>query len=191
MTTPQASTDSVDARTAGQRLINQWLASLGTARERGQPVAYVFVMGNAVEILQSFGFALVFPEINSLQTGVRKAAPEFLAKAEDFGFSPDVCSYVKADVGLMLSNMQHPSGVQMPSPDLAIASNLCNVYIKWAEIWERRFGTPAFVLDIPGKRYAGWKSAPNSPHRRYALGGRPVPRSDRPLRADYRQEVRS
>jgi benzoyl-CoA reductase subunit B len=163
MNIPQSTQIGTDARTTGQRLINQWLASLGTARQRGQPVAYVFVMGNAIEILQSFDFALVFPEINSLQTGVRKAAPEFLAKAEDFGFSPDVCSYVKADVGLMLSNMQHPSGVQMPPPDLAVASNLCNVYIKWAEIWERHFGTPAFVLDIPGKRFAGWKAAAGSP----------------------------
>jgi len=165
MVSPQTSPIEADARATGQRLINQWLASLGTARERGQPVAYVFVMGNAIEILQSFGFALVFPEINSLQTGVRKAAPDFLAKAEDFGFSPDVCSYVKADVGLMLSNMQHPSGVRMPPPDLAIASNLCNVYIKWAEIWERHFGTPAFVLDIPGKRHAEWRSAPDSATR--------------------------
>ncbi|MGO8949400.1 MAG: 2-hydroxyacyl-CoA dehydratase subunit D [Ktedonobacterales bacterium] len=165
MNSPQPGTSVADARTTGQRLINEWLASLGSAHGRGQPVAYIFVMGNAIEILQSFGFALVFPEINSLQTGVRKAAPEFLTKAEDFGFSPDVCSYVKADVGLMLSNMRHPSGVQIPPPDLAIASNLCNVYIKWAEIWERHFGTPAFVLDIPGKRYAGWKSAPDSPTR--------------------------
>jgi benzoyl-CoA reductase subunit B len=162
MSKSQSTHGDADARSTGQRLINDWLASLGSAHQRGQPVAYVFVMGNAVEILQSFGFALVFPEINSLQTGVRKSAPEFLAKAEDFGFSPDVCSYVKADVGLMLSNMQHPSGVQMPPPDLAIASNLCNVYIKWAEIWERHFGTPAFVLDIPGKRFAGWKAAPGS-----------------------------
>jgi len=156
-------TEGLDARTTGQRLVNQWLASLGTTRERGQPVAYVFVMGNAIEILRAFGFEMVFPEINSLQTGVRKAAPDFIAQAEDFGFSPDVCSYVKADVGLMLSNMQHPSGVQMPVPDLAVASSLCNVYIKWAEIWERRFGTPAFVLDIPGKRFATWKSPAGSP----------------------------
>ncbi|MDE3229353.1 MAG: 2-hydroxyacyl-CoA dehydratase, partial [Chloroflexota bacterium] len=116
--------------------------------------------GNAVEILRSFDFELVFPEINSLQTGVRKAAPEFLAKAEDYGFSPDVCSYVKADVGLMLSDMRHPSGTRIPKPDIAIASSLCNVYIKWAEIWERHFGTPAFVLDIPGKRFATWKPIP-------------------------------
>ena len=49
-------TEDLDARTVGQRLINQWLVSLGTARERGQPVAYVFVMGNAIEILRTFGF---------------------------------------------------------------------------------------------------------------------------------------
>ncbi len=157
---------ALDARTAGQRLVNQWLASLGTARERGRHVAYIFVMGNAIEILRAFDFEMVFPEINSLQSGVRKSAPEFIAKAEDFGFSPDVCSYVKADVGLMLSNMMHPSGIQMPKPDLAIASSLCNVYIKWAEIWERRFGTPAFVLDIPAKRFATWKVAPGSPQHK-------------------------
>jgi len=174
MTAPYPVLEGVDARTAGQRLINQWLASLNTAHERGQPVAYVFVMGNAVEILRAFDFALVFPEINSLQTGVRKASAEFLAKAEDFGFSPDVCSYVKADVGLMLSNMQHPSGVTMPMPDLAIASSMCNVYIKWAEIWERHFGIPAFVLDLPGKRFAHWQAPAGSRQReadtRWVLG---------------------
>ena len=152
-----------DARTEGQRLVNCWLANVNTASERGQPVAYVFVMGNALEILRSFGFELVFPEINSLQSGVRKTSPELLAKAEEFGFSPDVCSYVKADVGLMLSDMVHSSGTRIPRPNLAIASSLCNVYIKWAEIWERHFGTPAFVLDIPGKRFASWQPLPGTP----------------------------
>jgi benzoyl-CoA reductase subunit B len=155
-------TSALDARAAGQRLVNRWLANLNTAAERGQPVAYIFVMGNAIEILRAFGFELVFPEINSLQIGVRKAAPDYLGKAEDFGFSPDVCSYVKADVGLMLSDMEHPSGTRMPKPDLAIASSMCNVYIKWAEIWERHFGTPAFVLDIPGKRFASWQPIPGT-----------------------------
>ncbi|HEX8729406.1 MAG TPA: 2-hydroxyacyl-CoA dehydratase family protein [Ktedonobacterales bacterium] len=162
LSTP-AATSGLDARAAGQRLVNEWLHNVHTATERGQPVAYVFVMGNAIEILRVFGFELVFPEINSLQTGVRKAAPDFLARAEDFGFSPDVCSYVKADVGLMLSDMQHPSGARIPRPDIAIASSLCNVYIKWAEIWERHFGASTFVLDIPGKRYASWRPIPGSP----------------------------
>ncbi len=33
----------------------------------------VFVMGNAIEILRAFDFQLVFPEINSLQTGVKRS----------------------------------------------------------------------------------------------------------------------
>ncbi len=56
----------LDARSAGQRLVNQWLANLGTAYDRGQPVAYEFVMGNAIEVLRTFGFEIAFTEINSL-----------------------------------------------------------------------------------------------------------------------------
>lgn len=153
------------ARQVGQNLINQWLKNVAEAPSRGLPVAYVFVMGNAVEILRTFDFELVFPEINSLQTGVRKKAPEFLSLAEDDGLSTDVCSYVKADVGLMMSQMHHPSGINMPKPDLAIASSLCNTYIKWAEIWERHFQKPAFVLHVPGQRYAGWNDQSTAENR--------------------------
>lgn len=146
------------ARQVGQNLINLWLQNVAEAPSHGQPVAYVFVMGNALEILRTFDFQLVFPEINSLQTGVRKKAPEYLALAEDDGLSTDVCSYVKADVGLMMNQMRHPAGIDMPKPDLAIASSLCNTYIKWAEIWEKHFEKPAFVLHLPGQRYAGWNN---------------------------------
>ena len=54
----------------GQRLMKSWYANLEQAKERGQKVANVFVMGNAIEILRTFDFQLVFPEINSRQTGV-------------------------------------------------------------------------------------------------------------------------
>jgi len=145
-----------DPHKDGQRLLKEWYASLSEANARGEPVAYVFVMGNAVEILRSFGFRLVFPEINSLQTAVRKMAPEYLQLAEDYGLSPDVCSYVKADVGLLLKDLEHPMG-RLPRPNLAIASNMCNTFIKWAEIWERWLGVPAFVFDLPGQRSAGWQ----------------------------------
>ncbi|MCX7169312.1 MAG: 2-hydroxyacyl-CoA dehydratase family protein [Proteobacteria bacterium] len=91
-----------NAHAEGQRLFKQWYASLEHANERKEPVANVFVMGNAIEILRSFDFHMVFPEINSLQTGVRKTSAEFIRMSEDYGMSPDVCSYVKADMGMML-----------------------------------------------------------------------------------------
>ncbi len=148
-----------DARAEGQRLMRDWYTGLEQAPMRGQYVANVFVMGNAVEILRTFDFKLVFPEINSLQTGVRKASEEYLRLSEDYGMSPDVCSYVKADVGLILKEQQHPAG-RIPQAHIAIASNMCSTFIKWAEIWERMLKTPTFVLDLPGQRAANWKVRP-------------------------------
>ena len=152
---PPSPTPAFDPRKEGQRLIAAWYDGLHNAERDGAFVANVFVMGNALEILRSFEFRLVFPEINSLQTGVRKVSPEYLQIAEDYGMSPDVCSYVKADVGLLLKDLQHPSGT-IPRPHLAVASNICSTFLKWAEIWERWLGTPVFSLDHPGQRGPGW-----------------------------------
>lgn len=157
--TGEIATAAFDPHAEGQRLMKDWYTGLTMARERGQYVANVFVMGNAIEILRTFDFQLVFPEINSLQTGVRKASEEYIRLSEDYGMSPDVCSYVKADVGLILKEQHHPAGL-LPKADIAIASNMCSTFIKWAEIWERMLKTPTFVLDIPGQRAANWQARP-------------------------------
>ena len=87
---------------------------------RGEPAAYVFVMGSLAEILRVFDLPVSFPEINSLQTAVRHVAHEYLNEAEDYGYSPDICGYVKADVAVQLRKGAHPMGT-MPPPSLAVA----------------------------------------------------------------------
>src|SRR5690606_30886393 len=100
-----------------------------------------------------FDFPIVFPEINSIQTAVRHVAHEYLDEAEDHGYSTDICGYVKADVATQLRGGQLPVG-RIPKPALALATNACNTYIKWAEIWERIYEAPVFTLDLPGARAA-------------------------------------
>jgi benzoyl-CoA reductase subunit B len=157
----------------GARLFKEWFGELGTAPERAAPAAYVFVMGSLAELLRSFGFAVVFPEINSLQTAVRHAAAGFLGQAEDLGYSPDICGYVKADVAVQARGGEHPMG-RIPRPALAVATTACNTYVKWAEIWERLYRVPVFTLDVPGTRQAGQDEGPDSPgferDRRYVEG---------------------
>jgi benzoyl-CoA reductase subunit B len=121
-------------------------------------------MGNAIEILRTFDFQLVFPEINSLQTAVRHVAHEYLAAAEDYGYSPDICGYVKADVAVQLQNGRHPMG-RIPRPALALATNACNTYVKWAEFWERHYRIPMVTLDIPGSRSAAATVTESSTNR--------------------------
>jgi len=143
----------------GGRLFREWFERLTMAAERGEKTAYVFVMGSMAEILRVFDLHMVFPEINSLQTAVRRVAHEYLSQAEDYGYSPDICGYVKADVAVQLRQGEHPMG-HIPKPDLAVLTNACNTYIKWAEIWERFYHVPVFTLDVPGSRSADPRAKP-------------------------------
>ncbi|HSG98548.1 MAG TPA: 2-hydroxyacyl-CoA dehydratase family protein [candidate division Zixibacteria bacterium] len=138
----------------GAQLFRQWFDELTETAETGGHSAYVFVMGSLNEILKSFDLPVVFPEINSLQTAVRRVSHEYLGEAEDYGYSPDICGYVKADVAVQLRGGEHPMG-KIPKPSLAVYTNACNTYIKWAEIWERMYNIPIFALDVPGTREAG------------------------------------
>ena len=146
----------------GARLFREWFAGLSEAAEAGAGAAYVFVMGSMCELLRVFDFPIVFPEINSLQTAIRRVAHEYLDEAEDYGYSPDICGYVKADVATQLRGGEHPMG-RIPKPALAVYTNACNTYIKWAEIWERMYGIPTFTLDIPGTRAAGGQTRRGDP----------------------------
>jgi len=146
----------------GADLFRQWFSGLNQTAVEGGSAAYVFVMGSMSEIMRTFNLPVVFPEINSLQTAVRRVAHEYLNQAEDYGYSPDICGYVKADVAVQLRGGQHPMG-QIPKPSIAVLTNACNTYIKWAEIWERMYGTPTFTLDIPGTRAAGTQTWPGDP----------------------------
>ncbi|HSJ10983.1 MAG TPA: 2-hydroxyacyl-CoA dehydratase family protein [Longimicrobiales bacterium] len=135
----------------GRTLFDGWYERLTASAAAGEGAAYVFVMGSLCEILRTFDIPVVFPEINSLQTAVKKAAGEYLNEAEDHGFSPDVCGYVKADYALQLRGGTHPRG-RIPQPKVALLTNACNTYLKWAEIWERMYGTPTLTVDVPGSR---------------------------------------
>jgi benzoyl-CoA reductase subunit B len=138
----------------GARLFREWFDGLTAHAEAGGGAAYVFVMGSLGELLRTFDLPLVFPEINSLQTAVRHQAHEYLNEAEDIGYSPDICGYVKADVATQRRGGLLPMG-RVPKPSIAVLTNACNTYIKWAEIWERMYHMPSYVLDIPGTREAG------------------------------------
>lgn len=138
----------------GARLFREWYAGLNARADAGEGAAYVFVMGSLGELIRTFDLPLVFPEINSLQTAVRHVAHEYLNEAEDYGYSPDICGYVKADVATQRRGGSLPMG-RIPKPSIAVYTNACNTYIKWAEIWERMYHVPTVTIDVPGSRAEG------------------------------------
>ncbi len=51
---------------------------------------------------------------------------------------------------------------RIPRPSIAVLTNACNTYIKWAEIWRRMYGIPIVVIDVPGTREANGEPSPGS-----------------------------
>lgn len=143
----------------GAALFRSWFTELDGVAKRDERAAYVFVMGSLNEVLKSFDMPVTFPEITSLQLAVRHVSQDYLQEAEDYGYSPDICGYVKADVAVQLRKGKHPMA-QIPKPSIAVYTNACNTYVKWAEIWERMHKIPIFTMDVPGHRQLGVHTQP-------------------------------
>ncbi|WP_170958861.1 2-hydroxyacyl-CoA dehydratase family protein [Magnetospirillum sp. 15-1] len=150
------------------RLMRKWFASLTEAARHDKKAAFVFVMGNMNEVLRTFDMPIVFPEITALQTAVRGTSEEYLKEAEDYGFSPDVCGYVKADIAMHLRGGGHPMGL-IPKPGLVVATNACNTYFKWGEIWERLYDAPVVTIDVPNDRSCGSRTMPGDKDFKHEL----------------------
>jgi len=73
-----------------KEMIANHFERLARAPETGEPVVYTFVPGNLTELIRSFGALPVLPEINALQSGMRKLSGEYIAEAERAGHSEDV-----------------------------------------------------------------------------------------------------
>lgn len=117
-----------------KHMLAEHFLELSQVRETGKKVAYTFVPGNLTELIYAFDMLPVYPEINSLQSGMRKKSEEYIREAEDMGYSEDVCSYVKCDIGMMLQGNIGPTGQQLPPPDILLLSYTgCFVFMKWFE----------------------------------------------------------
>lgn len=133
-----------------QMLADQFI-QLSQAKKTGKKVVYTFVPGNLTELISTFDMLAVYPEINSLQSGMRMKSRDYIRDAEDMGYSEDVCSYVKCDIGMMLQGNIGPTGQQLPNPDLLLLSYTgCFVFMKWFENLKQLYpNTEIAMLHIP------------------------------------------
>ncbi len=112
-----------------------------------RPVAWV-TSGGPVEILQALGFYVLYPENHGALCGVRGAVVELSGMAENAGYSTDICSYARTDIGSMLSG-KTPVG-RLPKPDLLLAcTNICQTVLYWYRVLAHHFEVPLILIDTP------------------------------------------
>ena len=134
-----------------KEMLANLFTELSTAKETGKKVVYTFVPGNVTELILALDMLPVYPEINALQSGMRKKSGSYIKDAEKVGFSEDVCTYVKCDIGMMLNGNIGPTGDKLPPPDLLLLSYTgCFTFMKWFENLERLYpGVEIAMLHTP------------------------------------------
>jgi benzoyl-CoA reductase subunit B len=134
-----------------KEMISGLFQDLASAKETGTKVVYTFIPGNLSELIRAFDMLPVYPEINALQSGMRKKSGEYIKEAEKYGHSEDVCTYVKCDIGMMLKGNIGPTGEKLPDPDLLLLSYTgCFTFMKWFENLERMYpGVPVALIHTP------------------------------------------
>ena len=104
--------------------------------------------GGLVEPLIAMDVIPVYPENYGAMIGASKMGVDLCEKAEDMGYSRDICSYARADISCATVNGGPIGG--LPKPDMLICgTNICGTVMKWYEVQSRYFNAPLFILDTP------------------------------------------
>jgi len=110
-------------------------------------VAWV-TSGAPIEFLIALGFFPIYPENHAAVCGIRRKAEELCTEAENEGFSRDICSYARTDIGSVLSG-KTPVG-KLPKPDLLVCcTNICQTVLLWYRVLAHHFQVPLVVIDTP------------------------------------------
>jgi len=118
-----------------------------SAGQNHKQVAWI-TSGGPVEPLVAMDIIPVYPENHGAMIGSAKMGEDLCAKAEDMGYSSDLCSYARADIACSVVKGGPIGG--LPKPDMLICcNNICGTVLKWYEVQARFYNVPLFIFDTP------------------------------------------
>jgi benzoyl-CoA reductase/2-hydroxyglutaryl-CoA dehydratase subunit BcrC/BadD/HgdB len=110
-------------------------------------VAWV-TSGAPVEFLKALDYYILYPENHAAVCGTMRVAEEMAIAAEDAGYSREICSYARTDIGGVLAG-KTPVG-RLPRPDLLLAcTNICQTVLSWYRVLAHHFQVPLVLIDTP------------------------------------------
>jgi bcr-type benzoyl-CoA reductase subunit B len=130
-----------------KEIMTEYYIEAKTAEQSGKKVAWI-TSGGPVEPLIAMDVIPVYPENHGAMIGAAKMGVDLCEKAETMGYSRDLCSYARSDIGCAPINGGPIGG--LPRPDMLVCcNNICGTVLKWYEIQARYYDVPLFILDTP------------------------------------------
>ena len=149
----------IKSAVAASKFMADYYYELNAASESGTPqIAWCTSVGPA-EILRAMGYLVYFPETHSAMLGATRMATELIPEANALGYSPDICSYLTADIGAFLKGVTPLAKIYegingIPKPDvLVFNTNQCRDVQDWFSWYGEKFNVP--VLGVYTHRNVG------------------------------------
>lgn len=90
------------------------------------------------------------PESHSAMNAGKGVGVVQCEKAEQIGYSMDLCSYARIDIGCVADGGKDSPSFGRPKPDLLVSdNNNCSQMVKWFDVHHREMGVPHFIIDVP------------------------------------------
>jgi len=124
------------------------------SKSDNKKVAWCSSVGPA-EILRSLGFEVYFPENHSALLGSSRVATDLIPYANAIGYSPEICSYLTADIGAYLKKITpltkiYPTIKSVPRPDvLVFNTNQCREVQDWFGWYANEYKAPLVGISTP------------------------------------------
>jgi benzoyl-CoA reductase/2-hydroxyglutaryl-CoA dehydratase subunit BcrC/BadD/HgdB len=131
-----------------KKLMSRYYAVTQYGPRLGLKTAWI-TSGAPVELLVALGVVPQYPENYGALCGARKVAPELCQAAEARGYSPDLCSYARNDLGSLFAPDRAPLGGLARPTVLVACNNICGTVTKWWEHLAHHLKLPLFLLDTP------------------------------------------
>ncbi len=152
---PAAARKKIQATELMNQVMSDYFYGVNEAAASGrQKVAWCTSVGPA-ELLRALGFAVYFPENHGALLGATRMATELIPGANAIGYSPDICSYLTADIGAYLKGVTplskaYPGIQSVPKPDVLVYStNQCRDVQDWFGWYSRELKVPSIGIKSP------------------------------------------
>lgn len=170
---------TINATTEMKKLMTAHFTELAEAKRNSHPKVAWCTFAGPAELLHAMGFLVYYPENHGALLGATRMATEYIPLANAMGYSPDICSYLTADMGAYLKGvtpLTKAYGLQeIPRADVLVYNtNQCRDVQDWFAFYAREWNVPLIGVHTHSE-YKRGKGLPYCRPRRTNEGNDPRP----------------
>ena len=131
-----------------KNIMGRHFLAIEQAYRDGKPTAWA-TSGSPVEMLYAMDVQPMLPENSATVSAAQKFSQKFIEIAEEQGYSYDLCSYFKTNIGAVSSNAGMTEGGTRKPAFMLSTDVICDTHVNWFQVQAEKMNVPHFTIDVP------------------------------------------